>query len=329
MTRDTLPLRVLTPTSVATAQAMTTGQNETMRLGLQVPSFTWPGSPQSLGPTFARIARDADRSGLASLWVMDHFFQIAMVGPPENEMLEGYSALAYAAAVTENIRLGTMVTGVTYRHPGLLVKTVTTLDVLSGGRAYLGIGAAWNEQEHRGLGVPFPAMAERFERLEETLQIAHRMWSADESPYAGEHYQLERPLNSPRALSHPHPPILVGGTGEKKTLRFVAKYADACNIFEMDRDAIQHKLEVLQTHCETQHRPYAQIEKTTLGTLHLATGGQGDGVSVDEALERFGALAELGIDQALVNMPNVSDEAVFGQVAELATAMAPIVPAGR
>ncbi len=202
---------------------------------------------------------------MASFWVMDHFFQIGMVGPPENEMLEGYTALAFAAGVTERIRLGTMVTGVTYRHPGVLVKTVTTLDVLSGGRAILGIGAAWNEEEHRGLGVPYPALGERFERLEETLRIAHQMWSGDDSPFAGKHYQLQRPLNSPPALSQPHPPILVGGGGEKKTLRFVAKYADACNIFEMGVDGVRQKLDVLQEHCETEGRPYGEIEKTTAG----------------------------------------------------------------
>ncbi|MGI8717072.1 MAG: LLM class flavin-dependent oxidoreductase, partial [Lapillicoccus sp.] len=179
-----------------------------MRIGLQVSDFTWPGSPESIGPTFARIARDADQAGMASLWVMDHFFQISMVGPAEHEMLEGYSALAFAAGVTERITLGTLVTGVTYRHPGLLVKTVTTLDVLSGGRAWLGIDAAWNEEEHRGLGVPYPPVAERFERLDETLQIARQMWDGDESPYAGAHYSLDRPLNSPPALSRPHPRIL-------------------------------------------------------------------------------------------------------------------------
>jgi F420-dependent oxidoreductase-like protein len=300
-----------------------------MRLGLQVPDFTWPGSPQSLGPTFAGIARNAEASGMASLWVMDHFFQISMVGPPEHEMLEGYSALAFAAGVTERIRLGTMVTGVTYRHPGVLVKTVTTLDVLSGGRAILGIGAAWNEEEHRGLGVPYPPLGERFERLEETLQIAHQMWAGDDSPYAGKHYQLERPLNSPQALSRPHPPILVGGTGEKKTLRFVAKYADACNIFEMGVDGIRQKLDVLQRHCDNEGRPYAEIEKTTLGRLSLSgRGGEGT-LSVDQAVQRFGQLAEIGIDQAIVSMPGVHDPASFELVPALVEQLAGITPSGR
>jgi F420-dependent oxidoreductase-like protein len=304
-------------------------QNEAMRLGLQVPDFSWPGSPQSLGPTFAGIARNAEASGMASLWVMDHFFQISMVGPPEHEMLEGYSTLAFAAGVTERIRLGTMVTGVTYRHPGLLVKTVTTLDVLSGGRAILGIGAAWNEEEHRGLGVPYPPLGERFERLEEALQIAHQMWEGDDSPYVGKHYQLERPLNSPPALSQPHPPILVGGTGEKKTLRFVAKYADACNIFEMGVDGIRHKLDVLQGHCETEGRPYADIEKTTLGRLSLSgRGGEGT-LSVDQAVQRFGELAEIGVDQAIVSMPGVHDPASFELVPALVEQLDGITPSGR
>ena len=300
-----------------------------MRLGLQVPDFTWPGSPHSLGPTFAGVARNAEASGMASLWVMDHFFQIGMIGPPEHEMLEGYSALAFAAGVTERIRLGTMVTGVTYRHPGLLVKTVTTLDVLSGGRAILGIGAAWNEEEHRGLGVPYPPLGERFERLEEALQIAHQMWEGDDSPYAGKHYQLERPLNSPPALSQPHPPILVGGTGEKKTLRFVAKYADACNIFEMGVDGIRQKLDVLQSHCDAEGRPYADIERTTLGRLSLSgRGGEGT-LSVDQAVQRFGELAEIGVDQAIVSMPRVHDPASFELVPALVEQLAGITPSGR
>ena len=265
-----------------------------MRLGLQVPDFTWPGSAESLGPTFARIARSAEASGMASLWVMDHFFQIQMVGPAEHEMLEGYSALAFAAAVTERVRLGTLVTGVTYRYPGILGKTVTTLDVLSGGRAYLGIGAAWNEQEHRGLGVPFPPVAERFERLEETLRIVLQMWQGDESPFEGRHYQLERPLNSPQALQRPHPPILIGGTGEKKTLRLVAQYADACNIFEMGLDGVRGKLEVLRAHCEAEGRDPGEIEVTHLGGAPEA--------SVEEHIGRFRELAESGVQTAIVGL---------------------------
>src|SRR5438093_3451630 len=241
-----------------------------MRIGLQVTSFTWPNKQGSLGETFGLIAQRAERAGLFSVWVMDHFFQIPGVGPASHEMLEGYSALAFAAARTNRIKLGTMVTGVTYRYPGLLVKTVTTLDVLSGGRAYLGIGAAWNEQEARGLGVPFPPLKERFERLEEALQIAHQMWAGDRSPYNGKYYQLADPLNSPQALTKPHPPILIGGGGEQKTLRLVAQYADACNLFaRMGVDVLRQQLDVLRGHCEAVGRPYEELERTALDTVNL------------------------------------------------------------
>lgn len=300
-----------------------------MRLGLQVPDFTWSGGPGELGPAFGRVARAADDTGLASFWVMDHFFQIGMVGPPEREMLESYTALAYAAACTHRVRLGALVTGVTYRHPGLLVKTVTTLDVLSGGRANLGIGAAWNEEEHRGLGVPFPPVAERFERLEETLQVALHMWQGKQGRYAGKHYQLQRPLNSPQALSRPHPPVLVGGTGERKTLRLVARYADACNIFEMGRDAIVHKLEVLQEHCEREGRDYADLQRTTLGRLALSRNGADGSLTVDRAVDRFGRLAEIGVDEAIVSAAGEPDEAWFELVAEVVDQLAPVPVAGR
>lgn len=300
-----------------------------MLLGLQVPDFTWPGNPAALGPTFRRIAQDADQAGVASLWVMDHFFQISVIGPAENEMLEGWLALAHAAAVTERITLGTMVTGVTYRHPGLLVKAATTLDVLSGGRAWLGVGAAWNEQEHRGLGVWFPPVSERFERLEETLQIAHQMWAGDEKPFEGKHYQLERPLNYPPALAHPHPPILVGGTGEKKTLRLVAQYADACNIFEMGVDAVAAKLDVLRGHCETVGRDYADIRRTTLGPLSLSRDGREGTQTVDQAVERFAAYGAIGVDHAIVQVANVSDPAAFTLVPELVGRLAEVPVAGR
>ena len=300
-----------------------------MLLGLQVPDFTWPGSPASIGPTFRRIARSAEESGLASLWVMDHFFQISMVGPPENEMLEGWSMLAHAAAVTEKVTLGTMVTGVTYRHPGILVKTATTLDVISGGRAWFGIGAAWNEEEHLGLGVPYPALAERFERLEETLQIAHQMWANDESPFYGKHYQLARPLNRPAALSAPHPKVLIGGTGEKKTLRMVAQYADACNIFEFGVPGVRAKLEVLQEHCTALGRDYAQIEKTSLGRLALSRDGREGTQTVAQAVDRFGGYAQIGVDHAIVSMAHVDDDASWDLVPELVTQLAAITPAGR
>lgn len=275
-----------------------------MKIGLQVPSFTWPGGPAQLRHTLAAIARTADENGFASLWVMDHFFQITYVGPPENEMLEGYTALAYLAALTQKVTLGTMVTGVVYRHPGVLLKTVTTLDVLSGGRAYLGLGAAWNEPEAVGLGIPFPPLAERFQRLEETLQIAQQMWSDNNGAYTGKHYQLAQTLNSPQALTRPHPPILIGGTGEQKTLRLVAQYADACNLFaQMGVAAVQAKLDVLKRHCDTVGRDYATIEKTTLHTAFLAPGQ----MSPSDIIAECRALAAIGISHAIFNMPNVHE----------------------
>ncbi len=230
-----------------------------MKLGLQVPNFTWSSDQGQLGDTFATIAERAERAGLYSFWVMDHFFQLEYLGPPDNKMLEGWSALAFAAGRTNRIKLGTLVTGVTYRHPGILVKTTTTLDVLSHGRAYFGIGAAWNEAEHKGLGVPFPPLKERFERLEETLQIALRMWAGDARPFEGKHYRLERPLNSPQAVQQPHPPILIGGSGERKTLRLVAQYADWWCADIEPVEVFRHKARVLAEHCAAVGRDPAEI----------------------------------------------------------------------
>ncbi|HEV8044222.1 MAG TPA: LLM class F420-dependent oxidoreductase [Rubrobacter sp.] len=275
-----------------------------MRIGLQVPSFTWPDGAGGIGPKLAEIGKTADEAGFASLGVMDHFFQIGMVGEPEEPMLEGYSALGYLAAVTERARLGTLVTGVHYRYPGLLVKTATTLDVLSGGRAYLGIGAGWYERESTGLGVPFPSTTERFERLEEALQIAHRMWSGQVEPYEGGHYHLTEPLNSPQALSDPHPPVMIGGMGEKKTLRLVAQYADACNLFAYGgAGLIRQKLDVLRDHCEDVGRDYEEIERTALGTVNLAA----DGMTVEQVIDTCRELNEAGIQHLIFNMPNVHE----------------------
>ena len=201
-----------------------------MKLGLQIPSFTWPGGAEQIAATLTRIGQSAEEAGFASLWVMDHFFQIEMIGKPDEPMLEGYSALNFLASVTQRIRLGTLVTGVIYRYPGILIKTVTTLDVLSQGRAYFGIGAGWYEHEAKALGVPFPPLKERFERLEETVQIALQMWSDKSEPFNGNHYRLAQTLNVPQPLCKPHPPIMIGGAGEKRTLALVAKYADACDI---------------------------------------------------------------------------------------------------
>ena len=302
-----------------------------MRLGLQVPNFTWPNGQEQLGDTFGLIAERAERAGFYSLWVMDHFFQIGFSGPPELEMLEGYSALAFAAGRTNHIKLGTMVTGATYRHPGILIKTATTLDVLSHGRAYLGIGAAWNEEEHRGLGVPFPPLAERFERLEETLQIAHQMWAGNDAPYEGKHYQLARPLNSPHAVQKPHPPILIGGSGERKTLKLVAQYGDACNLFaRLPLPELQRKLDVLREHCAAIGRPYEEIEKTTLSSYRLTSDGRNGSTTPAALLEHLAQLAELGVDQAIFSLQNVSDLEPFDLLAtEIVPAAEKIAVAGR
>ena len=290
-----------------------------MKIGLQIPNFTWPTGPKEIQSKLAEIARAADEAGFSSLWVMDHFFQIGRpnnpggLGPAEDEMLEGYTTLSYMAGFTQKVTLGTLVTGVVYRHPGILIKTVTTLDVLSGGRAWFGIGAAWNERESRGLGVPFPPVKERFERLEETLQIAKQMWSDNVAPYHGRYYHLEETLCHPQPLSKPYPPIMIGGTGEKKTLRLVAQYADACNLFSgMGMVALGHKLDVLKQHCEHVGRDYAEIEKTTLGGAYLAEGK----MTVSDVIEQCRSLAKLGIQHAIFNLPNVHEIAplkIFGR----------------
>jgi F420-dependent oxidoreductase-like protein len=270
-----------------------------MRIGVQIPDFTVPDGPAHLGGRLAEVARTADAGGFEYLAVMDHFFQIGAIGPPEREMLEAYTTLGFLAAHTSRAKLLTVVTGTVYRHPGILAKIVTTLDVLSGGRAWLGIGAAWNEEESRGLGVPFPPTAERFERLEETLQICLQMWRGDESPYHGRHYQLERPLNSPPALTRPHPPIMIGGGGERKTLRLVAKYADACNLFSTPE--VAHKLDVLRQHCEREGRDYDEIFKTAYYRFDVGPNGE----RVGQVLDDLRRLADLGFQAALGQVVDV------------------------
>jgi F420-dependent oxidoreductase-like protein len=270
-----------------------------VRIGLQIPDFTWPGGPERLGADLAAVARTADDAGFEFVSVMDHFFQIPVVGPAEHEMLEAYTALGYLAAHTRRAKLVTLVTGAVYRSPGLLAKIVTTLDVLSGGRAWLGIGAAWNDEESRGLGLPFPPVAERFERLEETLQICLQMWSGDESPYEGEHYQLDRPLNSPQALTRPHPPIMIGGGGERKTLRFVARYAQACNLFP--GPDLAHKLDVLREHCDAERRVYDEISKSVYFRFDVGERGEKTG----EVVDQLAALAETGFDTAIGQVVDV------------------------
>ncbi|MGO8687280.1 MAG: LLM class F420-dependent oxidoreductase [Candidatus Dormibacteria bacterium] len=251
-----------------------------MKLGLHIPDFTWPGGPEHLGHDLARVAQAAEEAGFDRVSVMDHFFQIGHLGPPEHEMLEAYTTLGYLAAHTSRVKLLTLVTGVVYRQPGLLAKAVTTLDVLSGGRAMLGIGAAWNEEESRGLGLNFPPIAERFELLEDALQICLQMWSGDDGPFTGRRATLERTLNSPQALSRPHPPILIGGSGERKTLRLVARYAQACNLFPTPE--LDHKLEVLREHCEREGRDYDEIEKTVGFTFDVGQNGERVGEMVEQ-----------------------------------------------
>jgi len=272
-----------------------------VRIGLQIPDFSSPGGPARLGADLATVARTADDVGFSHIAVMDHFFQIGLIGPPDREMLEAYTTLGYLAACTSRANLVTLVTGTVYRHPGVLAKIVTTLDVLSGGRGWLGIGAAWNAEEAAGLGIPFPPVAERFERLEETLQICLQMWRGDESPYQGTHYELERPLNYPKALSVPHPPILIGGGGEQKTLRFVARYAQACNLFP--GPDLARKLDVLRAHCDAEGRVYDEIIKTCYHIFDVGPRGE----KAAEVVDQLGKLAEMGFDAAIGAVANVWD----------------------
>ena len=271
-----------------------------MRLGLQINRFHWPGSPESIAQTLAAVARTADEGGFASIWLMDHFFQIRSIAKAEEEMLEAYTTLGFLTAHTRRARLGTLVTGVHYRHPGVLIKQVTSLDVLSEGRAWLGIGAGWYERESVGLGVPFPPLKERFERLEETLQIAHVMFSGSTEPFYGKHFRLAEPMNSPAPITKPHPPILIGGGGERKTLRLVARYADACNLFTRygPRD-LSRKLSMLRQYCEEAGRSYDAIDRTSLG--------QWDPVrkSPQAILDELGELQRLGFTTAIASVRDV------------------------
>ncbi|WP_022900378.1 LLM class F420-dependent oxidoreductase [Humibacter albus] len=263
-----------------------------MDIGFHIANFTWDVPDSQLGATLAHAAAEAESAGISRITVMDHFWQIGSIGTPEKPMLEGYTALGFLAAHTQRVLLHTLVTGVIYREPAILAKQISTLDVLSGGRAGLGIGAGWNEEESKGLGIPFPPTKERFERLEEALQICLQMWSDDESPYDGEHYRLGRTLNSPQPLSKPRPSLMIGGVGEKKTLRFVARYADACNIFGSPDAA--HKLDVLRHWCDVENRDYDTVEKTTTTAIY-------DDTDLDEFVAQLDALRELGFTTAYVS----------------------------
>ena len=293
-----------------------------MKIGLQIPSFSWPGGDAAIGTTLARIAADADAAGFDSLWVMDHFFQIRGVGKPEEPMLEGFSALAFMAAHSKSATLGLMVGGIHYRQAALWAKAATTLDVLSGGRSYFGIGAAWNEEESRGLGFPMPPLGIRFEMREETLQIVHSMWQGERGSgeaFEGRHYQAERLLNSPQVLSRPHPRIIIGGGGEQKTLRLVAKYADACNIFG-GPDQLSHKFAVLRDRCSEIGRPFGEIERTNLQSVDLSRE------TPAEVVARFEILAGVGVQHVIFNVANVADPHTIDKLRDILPQLHAIVP---
>jgi F420-dependent oxidoreductase-like protein len=267
-----------------------------MELGLHIADFTWKGGPPALGENLAKHAQDAEAAGITRITVMDHFWQIGPVGPVENEMLEAYTALGFLAANTKKVRLHTLVTGVIYREPAMLAKQISTLDVLSGGRAGLGIGAAWNVEESEGLGFEFPSTRERFERLEEAIQICLQMWSDSDGPYEGRHYRLGRTLNSPQNLKKPY--LLIGGGGEKRTLKLVAQYADACNLFAGPE--VSHKLDVLREHCEAVGRPYDEIEKTAMFSINPSS-------TKDDVVRSANEMAELGITACYIFATRITE----------------------
>ncbi len=274
-----------------------------MQIGLQIPSFKYPGGTAVIRPKLKEIVTTAEAAGFYSLWVMDHYYQIkGLFGEAYTDpMLESYTTLGYLAGLTEKAFLGVLVTGVIYRHPSVLLKMVNTLDILSGGRAYLGIGAAWYEDEAKGFGIPYPATSERFEQLEDNLKLAKALWASDETSFAGKHFVAPAITNNPRPLSTPHPRIMIGGMGPQKTLRMVAQYADACNFFEgAGSENMQKALDTLKAHCETLGRDYDSIEKTSLGTVHLSEKD-----TVDSTIKRLQELSAMGFTHAIFNMPDV------------------------
>lgn len=274
-----------------------------MNIGLQIPSFKYPGGPAAIRPTLKEVVTTAEEAGFFCLWVMDHYYQIkGLFGEAYTDpMLESYTTLGYFAGLTEKVHLGALVTGVIYRHPSVLLKMVNTLDILSGGRAYLGIGAAWYEEEAKGHGIPYPSTSERFEQLEDNLKLAKALWAGDETSFEGKHFSAPAITNNPRPLSQPHPRLMIGGTGPNKTLRMVAQYADACNIGDwVGKENMQNALDALKKHCETLGRDYATVEKTSLGTVHLSGNDTVEGI-----LRRIEGLAGMGFTHAIFNMPDV------------------------
>jgi F420-dependent oxidoreductase-like protein len=291
-----------------------------MHLDLHVSRFDWAGGDARIGPGVADLARRAESIGVRTLSFMDHFFQMDRIAPADDPMLEGYTALGFVAGRTERLRLRLLVTGVTYRHPGVLAKTVTTLDVVSSGRAELGIGAAWYEREHRALGVPFPPVAERFERLEEAIQICLQMWSPDNGPYRGRHYQLDETLCSPLPVSQPRPRIMIGGGGERKTLRLVAQYADACNIVGT-LDEVAHKIDVMRRHCDSVGRDPNDIEVTAMLRELPPSPTRADVLSKAEAMAKIGV--STGVTGAVGTDPAGWLESTFGPVMDDLAAIEP------
>ena len=290
-----------------------------MHIGLQIPSFKYPGGTEAIRPKLKEIVTTAEGAGFYSLWVMDHYYQIkGLFGEAYTDpMLESYTTLGYFAGLTEKVYLGTLVTGVIYRHPAVLLKMVNTLDILSGGRAYLGIGAAWYEDEAKGFGIPYPPTAERFELLEDNLKLAKALWDNDEISFAGKHYAAPAITNNPRPISKPHPRIMVGGTGPKKTLRLVAQYADATNIGDwVGKANMGEALDTLKTHCQALGRDYDSIEKTCLSTAHLSGGD-----TVDGLINRIKEFSQMGFTHVIFNMPDVY------QITPLETFANKIIPA--
>jgi F420-dependent oxidoreductase-like protein len=288
-----------------------------MKVGLQIERFDWPGGTAAIGTSLARIASQADAAGFDSIWVMDHYFQIRGIGPATDPMLDGQTTLGFLAAHTSRARLGLLVGGIHYRPPALWIKAATALDVLSGGRAWLGLGAGWNREESDGLGFPFPPLGERFERLEDTLRLAHAMFEGErgsEAPVIGRHLRAGRALNSPQSISRPRVPIMVGGGGEQRTLRLVARYADACNVFG-GPERVAHKFAVLRRHCEEVGRPYDQVERTVLSDTTIAAAG---GTPVARRAEtpaalvnRLAELSDAGCQHVILSVDEVHVPAVL------------------
>jgi len=285
-----------------------------VHLGIHIVEFTFPDGAPGMAPELARVGAAAEAAGVTHLSVMDHYFQMEQIRPPTDPMLEGYTTLGFLAAHTSTVRLGVLVTGVTYRHPALLAKIVSTVDVLSGGRGELGIGAAWYEREHRGLGVPFPPVAERFERLEEALRVCRQMWDPDnEGPFDGKHYQLAETICRPQPISQP--PVLIGGGGERKTLRLVAQYADACNLFASTPAELAHKLDVLRRHCDDVGRDESTIHKTLLVSRRPT--------DADAFAREMSEYAELGFGTVVLVPPGDAPAAWIGETgAQIATRLA-------